>query len=153
MTELKVQTVEETPYLYVERQSSKADIAAAMGGAFGEVWGFMEQHGVAPAGGALSVYYDYSPGVMKFRAGFIISHADMGAAQGSVLADVTPAGQVLYFVHRGPYSGLEEAYGKMFSYTKEHGLSFIAPTWEIYLNDPSTVPEEQLLTECFQALS
>jgi effector-binding domain-containing protein len=33
----------------------------------------------------------------------------MAAAEGEVKADVTPAGKVLHFTHKGPYSGLEAA--------------------------------------------
>lgn len=152
MTELKVQTVEEMPYLYVERVGSKNTMADAMGSAFGEVWAFMEEHGVAPAGGALSVYYDYSEGDMTFRAGFTVSREDMAAAQGNIRADVTPGGDMVHFVHRGPYSGLEAAYGEMMRFVQENGLNFVPPTVEIYLNDPTQVPEEQLLTEIYQAL-
>jgi effector-binding domain-containing protein len=41
----------------------------------------------------------------------------------------------------------------MMAYVQENGLSFAPPTWEVYLNDPSEVPEEQLLTEIYQALA
>lgn len=154
MTEFKIVEVEAMPYLYVERTCSMTpeEIATAMGSAFGEVWAFMEKHGVPPAGGALSVYYDYSPDSMAFRAGFTIREKDMGAADGTVKADVTPAGRVVHGVHKGPYSGLQDTYGRMAKFVKAEGVTFKAPTWEVYQNSPDQVPEEQLLTDLYQAL-
>lgn len=147
--------VSETPYLYVERRSSMApaDVGNAMASAFGEVWGFMQKHGVPPAGGALSVYVDYSEAVLAFRAGFIIGPDDMAAAEGAVKADVTPGARVLHFTLVGSYEGLRPAYEEMMAHLEAEGLHYTSPTWEFYMNDPNEVPEDQLVTECFQALA
>ena len=155
MVDFKLIDVTETPYLYVERTTTMdpGEIAQAMGSAFGEVWAFMEKHGVPPAGGALSVYYDYSEGRMDFRAGFTVSRNDMAAADGSVKADVTPAGKVLHFTHHGSYDGLRAAYDEMMTHMAAEGLAYAPPTWEVYRNSPDEVHEEQLITECYQALA
>jgi effector-binding domain-containing protein len=147
--------VAETPYLYVERASSMdpAEVGRAMETGFGEVWGFMQQHGVPPAGGGLSVYYDYSEDTMHFRVGFIIGRDDMAAAEGPVKADVTPGGQVLHFTLRGSYTGLRPAYEEMMAHMEAEGLQYAPPTWETYMNDPHEVPEDQLVTECYQTLA
>jgi effector-binding domain-containing protein len=152
MNDMKIQVVEKIPYLYVEGRGAKETMGDAMGSALGEVWSFMEHHGVAPAGGALSAYYDYSEGDMNFRAGFIVTDEDLAAAQGNVKSDLTPGGRVIRMIHRGPYSGLEAAYGQMMQFLQENELAFSPPTIEIYLNDPSQVPEDQLLTEIYQSL-
>ena len=155
MPDFKIIDVPETAYLYVERATSMApeEISAAMGSAFGEVWGFMQRHGVAPAGGALSVYLDYNEAMMAFRAGFVIAPADMAAAQGAVKADVTPAGKVLHFTHKGSYATLRNDYDAMMAHMAAEKLAYAPPTWEVYLNSPDQVHEEQLLTECYQALA
>jgi len=155
MPDFKLITVTAVPYLYVERSTGMdpGEIAQAMGSAFGEVWAFMERHGVPPAGGALSVYAEYAEDRMDFRAGFTIRERDMGVAEGPVKADITPAGRVLHFTHRGSYDTLRDDYAEMMSYMAAEGLNYAAPTWEIYLNSPDEVHEEQLLTECYQALA
>lgn len=154
MTDFSVIETTETPYLYVERECAMSpdEIGPAMGSALGEVWAFMERHGVAPTGSALAVYYDYAPDKMRFRAGFAIDRDDMAAAEHPIKADVTPAGRTVQGTHRGSYTKLRESYGQMHGFVKENGLEFTAPTWEVYLNDPSTVPEEQLLTELYQSI-
>lgn len=153
MEQFTIANVGPTPYLYVERSCNMDEIAAAMGSAFETVWAFMSRHGIQPAGGALAVYYDYSPDPMTFRAGFTVAEPDLGAAEGEVLGDRTPEGRVVRGTHRGSYAGLQEAYGRMAAFVKAKGADFIAPTWEIYLNSPDQVPEDQLLTELYQAIT
>ena len=155
MPTFQLTDVPEHPYLYVDRTSSmdQADVGKAMQTGFGQVWGFMQQHGVPPAGGALSVYYDYAEDTLKFRVGFIIDRDDMAAAEGAVKADVTPAGRVLHFTLRGSYDGLRPAYDEMMTHMETEGLQYTPPTWEIYMNGPDDVPEDQLVTDCYQAFA
>lgn len=153
MQKFKIIDVTQTPYLFVDRITSMdgAEIGKAMHTGLAEVWAFMEHHGVPPAGSGLSVYYDYEEGRMPFRVGFVVKPDDMEAAQGAVKADMTPGGKAVHFTHSGSYAGLRPAYEEMMSYLEAEGLQYAAPTWELYLNDPNEVHEEQLVTECYQA--
>ncbi len=154
MPDFELIEASETPYLFVTKSCSMDpnDISKNMGEAFQQVWGHMQAEGINPAGGALSVYYDYEPDKMTFRAGFSVARDDMSKAKGEVQADITPAGQVLHFVHKGPYSTLRDDYGLMMEHVTSIGREISAPTWEVYLNDPSQVSEDELLTEIFSAL-
>lgn len=154
MPEFKLTEVAETPYLYVEKSCSMdpGDISNAMGASFAEVWDFMQANGIAPAGGALAVYYSYDPERMDFRAGFIVRREEMARAAGNIKADVTPAGQALHFVHQGSYATLRDDYAAMMQHVSGIGREVGAPTWEIYPNDPGQVPEAELLTEVYSML-
>lgn len=163
MQRFNIIDVTPAPYLYIDRTArvdgrtdgrmAGEEIGKAMHSGLGEVWGFMEHHGVPPAGNALAVYDDNDEGVMPFRVGFIVAPHDMEAAQGAVKAAMTPGGRALHFTHTGSHMGLRHAYEDMMGYMAAEGLHPVAPTWEIYLNDPNDVHEEQLLTECYQALA
>lgn len=150
MPEFMITEARESPYLYVEKTSSMApdQVGQAMGEAFGAVWGFMQAHGVAPAGGALSVYYDYDMSQMAFRAGFAVAREDLDKAEGEVKGDVTPAGRVVRFIHEGPYETVGADYDLMMAWLEGQGLKMGVPAWEVYLNDPDQVPPEDLRTEC-----
>lgn len=154
MPDFKLVKASETPYLYVVKTSSMdpGDIAAKMGEAFGAVWGFMQSHNIQPAGGALSVYYDYSPDKMEFRAGFTVARQDMAKATGEVKADVTPAGELLHFQHKGSYATLRDDYALMTEHLKKIGREMGVPAWEVYLNSPDQVPEAELLTDVYMVL-
>ena len=155
MPEFNMTEAQEMPYLYVERSSGMApeDIGAAMGRAFGDVWDFMQAHGIAPQGPALSVYYTYDPETVTFRAGFVVGREDLNRADGAVKADVTPAGRVVHFTHKGPYSELRTSYGKLMEYIEDEGLTMGAPSWEVYVNDPDRTPEDELITEIYVSLA
>ena len=155
MLDFKLIEVSETPYLYVAKSCSMDpdDISKNMGEAFQQVWAFMHAEAISPTGGALSVYYTYDPEKMDFRAGFAIGRDDMAKASGKIEADVTPAGEVLHFVHKGSYATLRDSYGLMMSHIASIGREISAPTWEIYVNDPSQVSEDELLTEVYSALT
>ena len=155
MPEFKIIEVEQTPYFYAERSTSRDqdEVGPAMGAAFQEVWAFMQAAGIAPTGGALSVTYSYDPDRVDFRAGFTVARDDMARASGPVKADVTPAGRVVHGTHKGPYSGIRQSYGAMHAVAQKAGVPFTAPTWKVYLNGPDEVPEEDLLTDLYQALA
>ncbi len=155
MTTFEIVEVEEIPYLFVDRSTTRdpADIARAMGSAFTEVWAFLQAKHIVPAGGALSVYYGYDAEQMEFRAGFTIGRSDLARAAGAVKGDVTPGGRVIHGTHRGPYAGIRESYSDMRTFVAAQGGQWKAPTWEIYLNSPDQVPENELLTELYQAIA
>ena len=153
MPEFTIIEVAESPYLYVERTVPMAEVATAMQSGLGEVRAFMEHHGVPAAGGGLSVYHDMPGESLRFRTGFLIRRDDMAAADGTVKADVTPAGRALHTTHRGAYGGLGATYQAMWAHLKTEGLTPKSPSWEVYLNNPAGVHEQQLLTEIYQSLA
>lgn len=144
MTDYKMVSVKPAAYLYQERVSSMDpnDISQNMRAAFETVAGFMLEKGIASAGHALSVYITFDSDKMPFRAGFLVSEEDAGKAEGDVKADVLPAGEFLNFLHRGPYATLANSYDAMMKHLEAKGMSVGMPSWEIYLNDPSTVASE-----------
>ncbi len=154
MLEFKETEVDETPYLYEERNCSMdpSDISKTMGSAFQNVMSFMQANGIETTGKALSVYYTYDPMTITFRAGFSVSQEDATKARGAINADVTPAGRVLTFTHIGPYSALRQSYGEMMKYIEDNGRKLGAPTWEVYVNDPKQTPENELRTDVFVTL-
>lgn len=58
-----------------------------------------------------------------------------------------PGGKCLSLIHKGPYSRLFEAWSRIGAYAEERGFVAAGPHRELYLNDPCTVSDEELLTE------
>ena len=50
-------------------------------------------------------------------------------------------------MHRGPYDEIAPAYHTVAGWIAEHGQEIAGPPRELYLNDPTVVPPEELLTE------
>ncbi|HEX3002364.1 MAG TPA: MerR family transcriptional regulator [Methanoregula sp.] len=58
-----------------------------------------------------------------------------------------PGGKCLSLIHKGPYTGLHEAWARIGAYAEEREFVFNGLHREVYLTDPHVVPEEELLTE------
>jgi AraC family transcriptional regulator len=103
------------------------------------------------AGQMIGVYYDDPSAVpladLRSHAGFVLPD-DMPIT--SPLEEVIlPAGRQAVLTHIGPYAGLPAAYDQLFALWlpksgEEPGLS---PTFEVYLNSPMEVSQEDLRTE------
>jgi len=50
-------------------------------------------------------------------------------------------------VHRGPYENVGPVYGALVQWIMENGYDIAGAPEEAYLNDPNTVPQEEILTE------
>ncbi|XUX00396.1 MAG: GyrI-like domain-containing protein [Dehalogenimonas sp.] len=48
--------------------------------------------------------------------------------------------------YKGPYAGMETAYGEFMKWLEEAGLKPVGPWFEYYLNSSQEVPESELLT-------
>ncbi len=88
------------------------------------------------------------------------SDAGVQVAPGAVLPEgvtevVIPAGRFATVVHKGSYSGLGEAWGTFCGkLIPEAGLDFRdSLCFELYLNDCSSVPESELLTELYEPIA
>lgn len=155
MTEYKIIEVTEKPYVYAESRCAMQPeaISKAMGKAFEDVMEFIQSHAMALTGPALSVYYTFDPDTVEFRAGFFVSAEDANKAQGEIKAATTPAGRVINFIHTGPYTELGDSYQTMMGWMQDQGLALGAPTWEVYIDDPDSVPQDRLRTDIFVALA
>ncbi|WP_370234686.1 MULTISPECIES: GyrI-like domain-containing protein [Henriciella] len=151
---IEKKTLPEQHYLYVERESEMGpQIAEAMGSGFGEVFGFVGQNGIQPQSMPMTLYTDMPEGSkMKFRAGVFVSPEDAGKASGSVKAATIPAGEAVTTTHVGPYANMNVSHKALWDHCDAEGYRKAMPVWEVYVDDPTTMPEEQVRTEIFRAV-
>lgn len=155
MSNFEVITTSPLSYFYVEKSSSmdQAEIGAATGNGFQQVYTYLMTAGVAPTGAALSVYTSPPSDGLNFHVGFGVSESDLDKAGGGVSGAILPAQQAIRYLHKGPYAGLGAVYGEIQKHLDDKGLACTGPSWEIYLNDPSTVAPEDLETEVFMPVA
>lgn len=141
------------PMLHVTRAAGMApdEIATIMQEAFAAIGGFIARTGVAPAGPPLTVYRDWdaAAGKMQIDVGFPVAAADTAKAEGEVKAGATPSGKALKAIHRGPYKTLRQTYAALTEHIKQAGMPMPEVAWEVYVTDPETVPEDELVTEIY----
>jgi len=83
----------------------------------------------------------------KLRSEVGIPFEGEAKPEGNIKIKQTPVQEVLYTIHKGPYREVGPAYAALFQHA--YGKSYVpsGSPMEIYLNDPSKVPETELLTE------
>lgn len=152
-TKLRAETVRTRvmPMVYVTRDVTmdSDDIGRQMGEAFQALGEFMEANRIAPVGPPLAVYYDYSDTGMRMDVGFPVAPPALANAKGDIKAGTTPSGTALKFVHRGPYDKLRDVYKAIEAHFEAEGIPSSPVCWEVYVNDPDTTPESELVTEIF----
>lgn len=155
MNNYEIVQIEELPYLYVERTCSTNadDLIEIKNAAFSEISDFIESQSLADAGNELSVYFKYEPDILVFRAGVFISPADMNRAIRDIHADMIPSGKALKTIHKGAYTEIEKTYDEMMNYIATHGVTMSTPTWEVYLANRETTPEEDMETAIFISIA
>jgi len=136
------------------------EIAEAMGQAFGVLQRFARQHGVQFAGPPRSIYTGYGEGGTEFTVAMPIASAPSGeVGEGLVEVGQIQGGTALRFVHKGPYPQLIDTYEKITTWLKDKGMiesdadwAKYMPMWEEYLNDPTSTPETELITQIYLPL-
>lgn len=144
----EVEVIETAPQTIaaVKVHTSLKKIGDDIGAGFGAVVQKMGAAGLAPAGPPLIVYHDV---IDEETAGDIeICVPVMGeiSGNGEVYTRELEGGTMASTMHRGPYSEIAPAYHTVTGWISEHGHEIAGPPREVYLNDPQSVPEEELLT-------
>jgi effector-binding domain-containing protein len=60
-----------------------------------------------------------------------------------------PGGKMVRALHRGPYETCPPTYERLFAWLADNGKWPVGPIREVYLNDPSEVPPEEILYEIY----
>ena len=131
--------------LTVRKHVTMATIAQAMGEAFGAIMAHVEAGGAQHAGPPFALY----PGEMadEFDVVICMPVAPRATAGPGVDLEEVPGGAVACTMHKGPYSAVGEAYGALQAWMAASGKRPAGPPREVYLNEPGSVPEGELLTE------
>ena len=134
----------EVPTAVVRQVVAIPEIAAFLGGAFGEVMAAVSAAGCFPVGpplarfGMTQVPKESAPETFAVEAGFPVNAPI--APSGRVEASALPAGPVAVTVHAGSYADVSAAYEAIEARIAEAGLVPTGAPWEAYLDDPTTVP-------------
>lgn len=153
--DIEEKTFDAQDYIYVSGEApmtDPAEIAKAMGAAFGQAFEFLGTAGISAMSPPISVYTEMPGERMTFRCGFFVSAEDAVKAEGGVAADQLPAGKALHALHVGPFTDMNQTHGAIWAHAKANGLASAMPVWEIYIDDPNETDEDQLRTEIYHSL-
>ena len=131
--------------LNVSRTVSMATIGQAVGEAFMAIAAHAQASGARLNGPPFCVYPDLPEDEFEVRVCMPV--ASGAEASADVSLDVVPGGVAASTLHRGPYSAIGESYEALGAWIALNGFAPTGPPREVYLNDPGSVPESELLTE------
>jgi effector-binding domain-containing protein len=144
-----IETRAEQPYVAVRAKVTMGEIAA-FARRFGEVFGWLDSHGLAPAGPPFFKYNVIDMArELEMEAGVPVATAISGDDQ--MVAGVLPAGRYATLTHVGHPSELMAATKALLDWAAEQGLAWdVTPSddgdrWacrlENYLTDPDQEPD------------
>lgn len=150
ISEPKLEQRTAQPYVAIRTTAPMPNWGHLLGPLWGEVYGWLEQHGVAPAGPPLIRYLMIEMEThLEIEVGVPV--AAPVAGEGRITAGTLPAGRYVTLIHRGDYSGLMDATGALLAWGEQQGLTWQTEqtpegeVWggriESYLTDPQEEPD------------
>jgi len=120
-----------------------------MGDRIGAAFGVLVRHagetGATWAGPPFILYPESCEGEFEIAVCMPVVPGARGG--GDVTLEEIPGGTVASTVHVGPYDQVGAAYVALQKWMTDNGRTPAGQMREIYLNDPDSVPPEQLMTE------
>ena len=123
-------------------------ISEAMGDAYYNILGFIDDHDLDTAGAPISITRNFSGSELVFDAAIPIRGlTETTPRDGStVRIGSTYAGPVVRVKHIGSYRTLGRTHDKIAAYLAALGIKRNGDAWESYISDPQRTDEAELLT-------
>jgi effector-binding domain-containing protein len=142
---------QETVAVRFQRPMASVDVGELMDAAMGSLGARLGAAGVAPAGPPFARYHAWGGEVADVEIGFPVAQAIAGlpglaeTREGEVGASELPGGRIAVVVHRGPYAGLGDAYGRLHDWIHDQGEEDGPGPWETYIDSPEEVEDVSAL--------
>jgi effector-binding domain-containing protein len=144
----EVEVVEAAPQTIaaIKVHTTLRKIAEDIPAGFGAVVQAIGSAGLPPSGAPLLVYHDVIDEETEGEVEICIPVGGRIDGDSEVYTRELEGGIMAATTHQGPYHEIAPAYHTLTSWISEHGHEMAGPPREIYLNDPQSVSEEELLT-------
>jgi effector-binding domain-containing protein len=133
------------PVLSIRTRAAVSDLPSVLGTAYNSLMGYLAQIGEQPVGAPFVAYYNMDMQDLDIEVGFPVSKVLTGKDE--IIQSEIPAGKHVSCIHVGPYSKVEQAYNALTQWIEKTGFTPTGISYEFYLNDPSTTPENELMTK------
>lgn len=124
------------------RRTVMTDFPRGLPGLYQVLLGEIAAAGKAPAGPPIMLYFDaeFNPERVDLELAWPVDDPNLAN-------ETLPAVTAAVTMHIGPYEDMPHAYAAVYEWANQNGYEPVNPMREIYYNDPSSVPPEQLATE------
>jgi len=146
-TQVKPMTVLYT----IEKAATSDEIGQKLGAAYGEMGAFMKKNNLQMAG-APAATYKSQQAPFDFEAWASVNAAPK-KVEGRIKFKKIEGGKAVVAHFFGPYEMNYKGFEKLMSYIKEKGLTPVGSSYEVYVNDPTTVKDPyEIQTDIYQVV-
>jgi effector-binding domain-containing protein len=131
--------------LAIRTRTSVENLPQEMGKALGAVYQYLMEIGEQASDAAYAAYYNNDINDMDVEIGFLVAKPLPG--QENIKATAIPDGKQVSCMYKGSYSQMEPVYHAMIEWMMHNSYVPTGIAYEFYYNDPSQVPETELLTK------
>lgn len=131
--------------LSIRTKTSVQDLPQSLGKSYGAIAQYLGELGAYPSGPPFAVYHNMDMQNLDVEIGFPVSKKH--PSKGDIKASEIPSGKFASCLYTGPYNEIEPAYNELSQWIKDNGYESTGIAYEIYLNDPSQTPAQELKTE------
>jgi len=111
----------------------------AIGSLFGEAFGFLGQHRVAPVGPPVAIYYDQEFRETDADVEVAIPVAQPLPKSGTMVArELSAVETMACAVHQGSYETIGASYGQVMAWIEANGYRMCGPVREVYIQGPES---------------
>lgn len=133
--------------LSVRTRASFQELSNVIGIEYRKIYAYMLEVGAAPSGAPFVGYFnmDMDMDDLDVEIGFPVTEEVLGKEE--IKASEIPEGKYATMIYTGPYGEMKSAYKKLSEWMDLHQIEPNYLAYEIYLNDPKMVKEEELETQ------
>lgn len=133
------------PALSIRTRTPVTHLPQEMGKIYGTIYQYMLEIGAEPGEAAYAAYYNMDMNDLDVEIGFLVAKPVPG--RGEIQNSEIPGGKQVSAMYKGPYSQMEPVYNAMAGWMESNNYVPTGIAYEFYYNDPSQVPESELLTK------
>lgn len=145
MNEVNIINTTEQSALSIRGKVKIADISQYMGKVYEELIMEMRSNGWQCSGPPFAYYHSWDGDEIEVDCGIPVDSATTGTER--VRRFTLPAVRAARTVHIGPYMDIVKTYQSVERWIRDQGHEPADYMWESYLNDPTEVMPEKLMTE------
>lgn len=129
----------------IKDHAKVADMPAVMARDFRDLMSYVQRRGIKVSGPPFTYYHAWSDKEVDLECGFPTGEEVKN--DGRFKAFILPSVRAVVAMHSGPYSDIVRTYTEVQRWMKENAHQPTDQMWEIYLNDPTTTAQSDLLTQ------
>lgn len=144
-SEIVVENMNDMYYLGIRSKIAAKDLQQTLASSYGKLSEFCAENSIEMAGMPMAIYYTWENDSTDMIAAFPVSE-EMEGTDG-IEYGVMSASKAVTTIHMGSYESSENTHMTIGQYVEENGFDISGPVCEIYLNDPTTVSEDNIQTK------